>query len=216
METKNISGMRQDLSRKLVEREVIHSANYLMQGILHLSQVVGSADWREAFSEDQDETRLLFERYAYEEAARQFVMVDADLDDLEAVADEYGDWQDVLATAGLPEGIDDVDEYVEAHPEAEQTLRGVVWALLEDAHDDACKEVCGEHSLDVEPQEVYEHYVVSDWLGRKLKARGEVVQDFAGFTLWGRCTTGQAILLDGVIEEITAELWPSEWAGETA
>ena len=242
METKNLSGMRQDLSRKLVEREVIHSANYLMQGIRHLMDVAVYADWREAFSEDQDETRQLFERYDYEEAARQFVMVDADLDDLEAVADEYASWGYVLGEAKVPEvWADEPDEdgdtlwgikdsnavhdavYADEDDAREAAIESVlpaireaVWKLVEDAHDDAFKEVCDEHSLDVDTLEVYEHWIVSDWLGRKLKARGEIIQDFAGFTLWGRCTTGQAIYLDGVIEEITAELWPQEWAGEVA
>ena len=57
-----------------------------------------------------------------------------------------------------------------------------------------------------EPLEIYEYWIVNDWLGDKLKAYGEVVNDFLGFTIWGRCCTGQAILLDSVISHICNDL----------
>lgn len=53
--------------------------------------------------------------------------------------------------------------------------------------------------------EIYEYWAVSDWLGRKLKDHGEIVADVYP-TIWGRTTTGQAILLDGVIRDIVKEL----------
>ena len=62
---------------------------------------------------------------------------------------------------------------------------------------------------DIEPydREVFEHWIVSDWLAVKLEAKGEKVdRDFAGMTIWARTTTGQAIYCDGVIEEIAADL----------
>ena len=57
-----------------------------------------------------------------------------------------------------------------------------------------------------EPQEVYEWWFVSEWLFEKLKEQGEVVIDSRYGYLWGRCTTGQAILLDGVIGRIAENL----------
>ena len=52
-----------------------------------------------------------------------------------------------------------------------------------------------------------EFWIVSPWFGRKLKEYGEIVSfDFIGFTIWGRCSSGQAILLDGVISRICEEL----------
>jgi hypothetical protein len=65
------------------------------------------------------------------------------------------------------------------------------------------------HANDLEPQrhEIYEHWIVSDWLARRLEERGEVIErDFYGLTLWGRACTGQAILLDDVICAIYDEL----------
>ena len=52
-------------------------------------------------------------------------------------------------------------------------------------------------------REIFEWWAVSNYLGQKLQERGELVHDdFFGLTIWGRCTTGQAIMLDSVIEDI--------------
>ena len=55
-------------------------------------------------------------------------------------------------------------------------------------------------------QEIYEWWVVSDWLVKKLQERGEPILENIYGTWWGRTTTGQAILLDAVIEDIYEEL----------
>ena len=52
--------------------------------------------------------------------------------------------------------------------------------------------------------EIYEHWFVSTWLANKLKAYGEAIidHDALDMPVWGRCTTGQSIALDYVIQEI--------------
>ena len=57
-----------------------------------------------------------------------------------------------------------------------------------------------------EPSEIYEHWIVSDYFARKLKAHGEVTGELFGITLWGRGCTGQAIKMDNVIQAIAAEM----------
>jgi len=52
------------------------------------------------------------------------------------------------------------------------------------------------------PQDVFEWWVVSDWLLDKLEANGQPVMRTDWGNWWGRTTTGQAILLDWVIEKI--------------
>jgi len=53
-----------------------------------------------------------------------------------------------------------------------------------------------------ESAEIYEWWAVSSWLAGKLQAEGEVIYE-AGLTqVWGRQSSGQAILLDGVISDI--------------
>lgn len=62
-------------------------------------------------------------------------------------------------------------------------------------------------NIDPEYNEVYEHWIVSDWLADRLEEKGEAVnKDFMGLTLWGRCTTGQAIAMDRVICDIYDDL----------
>lgn len=63
-------------------------------------------------------------------------------------------------------------------------------------------------------REVFEHWIVSDWLADMLAEKGEPVdKDFSGLTIWGRTTTGQAIALDAVIVSICADLNESpEWS----
>lgn len=64
-----------------------------------------------------------------------------------------------------------------------------------------------------EPNEAYEHWIVSDWLGSQLKDAEEMVEDIAGLTIWGRCTTGQSIMLDYVICNIFDQTYEGrEWA----
>lgn len=54
--------------------------------------------------------------------------------------------------------------------------------------------------------EIYEWWVVTGWLGSKLMEQGETVLSDGNNIYWGRCTTGQAILLDSVITKICEDL----------
>lgn len=61
-------------------------------------------------------------------------------------------------------------------------------------------------SEETDPVEAYEHWIVTDWLAKKLEEHGCIVShDFMGLTIWGRCCTGQAIAMDYVICEIYDE-----------
>jgi len=61
-----------------------------------------------------------------------------------------------------------------------------------------------------EDQEIYEWWVVSDWLREKLRDKGQAILENDYGAWWGRRTTGQAIKMDGVIREIAKELLESE------
>jgi len=70
---------------------------------------------------------------------------------------------------------------------------------------------------DSEPAEVYEWWAVSSYLFGKLKEQGQVVIDAGSCYVWGRQTTGQAILLDGIISRICSSMeildgQPNSWA----
>ena len=64
-----------------------------------------------------------------------------------------------------------------------------------------------DHDLESFRSEVFEHWLVSSGLADRLTEQGEtVVKNFMGLTIWFRCTTGQAIQCDGVIQKIYNDL----------
>ena len=66
---------------------------------------------------------------------------------------------------------------------------------------------CEENNIDPYERDVFEHWIVSEWLGRKLTEHGEKVDfDFCNLTIWARTTTGQSISMDGVIVSIWKSL----------
>lgn len=69
------------------------------------------------------------------------------------------------------------------------------------------RKTCATTPRQTQSNEVFEHWIVSDWLAEKLAAKGEKVDtDFAGLTVWARTTTGQGIASDSVIQDIVADL----------
>ena len=52
------------------------------------------------------------------------------------------------------------------------------------------------------PREIYEWWIVSEWLESKLKENGQPILKTDCGSWWGRCGTGQAVFLDSVIEKI--------------
>lgn len=53
-------------------------------------------------------------------------------------------------------------------------------------------------------KEIYEWWLVSEWLHNQLKEIGEPVLDNGFNHWWGRTTTGQGILMDGVLQRVAA------------
>jgi hypothetical protein len=69
------------------------------------------------------------------------------------------------------------------------------------------EDICRDFEIEPHEREVFEHWIVSDWLADKLAEHGEKVdKDFAGMTIWARTTTGQGIASDYVIERIAEQL----------
>ena len=101
-----------------------------------------------------------------------------------------------------------IDEWEEAAREAgAKQVDQFMWEDS-DGHAEAdAQEMCEWLGVDPHQREVYEHWIVSNWLADHLTAKGEKVdKDFAGLTVWARTTTGQAIAQDSVIVAIHAEL----------
>lgn len=94
----------------------------------------------------------------------------------------------------LQEQVDKLEELDELTEEQEKQLEDL---------NDKIEELENEQE---EPNEVYEWWSVTDWFADKLKEKGKVVVSDGWNSYWGRCTTGQAILLDGVISEIAEDM----------
>lgn len=72
---------------------------------------------------------------------------------------------------------------------------------------DGWAELCAEFDIEPFDRDVFEHWAVTPWLGRKLVELGEKVDDdFAGLTIWARTTTGQAISMDYVIRQVWEDI----------
>lgn len=57
-----------------------------------------------------------------------------------------------------------------------------------------------------EPQDIFEWWVITDWLANKLEAYGEPILRSDYETWWGRTCSGQSISMDYVIEQIVKDL----------
>jgi hypothetical protein len=75
--------------------------------------------------------------------------------------------------------------------------------MFETSDAESWQELCEEECIDCDDTrgEIYEHWIVSNWLGRKLTESGEkVIDDIMGLgPIWCRGATGQSISLDSVI-----------------
>lgn len=233
MENRNLEVKRQELASRLVQREVVQCVSMLISGLVTLSQHVSYRVMQDAMSIDGDELMDLCQRPDYEEAVCDFIMHEADLSELADIANNHGYWGDVLMNAHIPTVHEDSDEpgifsfegttemfddeedaEVGAIEHVELAIRQCVWKLVNT--DEEYRAVCDEYNLDPENIEVYEHWVVTDWLARKLAEKGELTGEIAGLTIWGRCCTGQSISMDNVIQVIACELWPDELVEEKA
>lgn len=213
----------QELASKLVQEHVICCVSSLIEGLMKVSNELDYKLFADAFDIDIDDLQSLCQRPDYETAASDFIFNDADVVDLESVADEEGCWEDIVAEiapevvedteegedsvttyytyAGTSESFEDEDEAKESAIESVMpAIREAVWKNVTDY-----ESVCTNHGLDYEYTDVYEHWVVSDWLSRRLAEKGEVIGEVCGLTIWGRCTTGQSISIDAVVSGIAVE-----------
>jgi len=127
----------------------------------------------------------------------------------------------------FPEYTDDIYDLCRGLPDYESALIDNGWESFSDKYGVACwrdtsdgATHCGtaedvykffEDDLNFDvgdyESEIFEHWIVSEFLANRLEAKGErVVRDFFGLTVWGRPTTGQGISSDRVIEEICHDM----------
>ena len=163
------------------------------------------------FDFDYDEALGWFQREDYSEVVSDFID-DADLDDLETIADMVGDWEgSVYSVLGMsPEEYAAEETSEEDQTEDLKALRTKVKALI--TNDSEYAEIGRHFNLDPDYDEVYEHWIVtSSWAAEDLRAYGQIVFEFGGMTIFGRCTTGQSLLLDGFVRRLMRDLPDDHW-----
>ena len=57
-----------------------------------------------------------------------------------------------------------------------------------------------------ENSEIMEWWLVTPYMAELLKEKGEVILSDYGCYWWGRTTSGQALYMDGVIQEIAEQM----------
>lgn len=109
---------------------------------------------------------------------------------------------------GTAEERDEKVEELEKRLESlKQTLIG--WVNEEQKEEAASKledDIYQLENADLDNPEIYEWWLCSSWMIRRLKQQGEMILETDFETWWGRQTTGQALVLDNVFAEIAFEM----------
>lgn len=208
---------RQDLARRLVDRKIYYRVSSLISDLSTLVQEAGRSvdlSW-------EDDIYPLLENTDYETAGRDLIENCDDLEDLETMCDSVGYWPDAIDLTGWSEDAEydgelstiDFDLWYEEHctyDEKTAVMSALRTYIIDHVTD--WQEFCLDNYVCTDDfrNEVYEHWLVSNWLSRKLKEKGETTGELCGLTIWGRGCTGQSICLDHVIQEIALELWGDE------
>ncbi len=121
-------------------------------------------------------------------------------DELFALCERRTDHSDEIeAIEGL---LDDMRDDLDAIPEQDMDARQVLEKHIEEAEE----RLQDLEDDDGDEQEVLEHWIVTPDFARQLQQHGETVGELFDFHVWGRCTSGQSIAMDGVIAEIAASM----------
>lgn len=198
----------QRICSQLVNREVYANVNSMVDYILQ------SEGRDKPFDYDDIENM-----YSYEYSGHFFSLSKADENEKE---EELEAQQEILDE--MDEGIEAKEEYLDnlkdelMDPMEGNMYRKAVRERLEfeiketerlikemkEKRERLAKEIDEVEDLEAEPQEIFEWWLVSDFLCRKLKEKGYPVIECE--SIWGRTTTGQAISIDWVIEQIAREM----------
>lgn len=172
-----IESKNQRICSQLVDREIHYSVSLLVS---HLNSNSEGLD-----SEDQETLLRLCSRQDYEEPVNDHID-DMSRDDLESAIDDQDETDDRVCSIYIAMKMSE--------------LRSALKQKLSD--ENGYEEFASENRIDAYESEVYEHWIVSDFMRRKLGERGECTGDILGLTIWGRTTTGQSISMDCVIRSI--------------
>jgi hypothetical protein len=205
-------GQNQEIKGRFVAREIYCNVNSLVEYCLKK----GFEDSESPVTHDEIENF-----YAYPEYMGTYASFeggtsderDAEISRLKDILEELTENREI---EDVRQSIEEIDENygedkVSAHKEGAMGGRVISdeygrWLSNKSKAETIIKEIEDLEDLEEESQEVFEWWAVSSWLFEKLKEKGCVVVEAGSCHVWGRCTTGQAILLDGVIGRICSEM----------
>ena len=170
---------------ELVKREVIVNVSELVSHFMINPEFLNGSGY------SYDDLMELSETYDYEEAGRSYV----------------DGWEADNCRAYFQEKEIDIDDFdLPEDRESGTYLDALIQAVMNDIED--WREFCWAHNIELENYrfEALEFWAVSRWFAEKLAEKGEAVGELFGLNIWGRATSGQAILLDSVIEEIGRDM----------
>lgn len=182
-----------DKIREAAERIVRTDVHYCVSSLVSSIAQAGD-DAIRALKLDYDDLMPILESFDYDEPAVQRI---ADMDRSELA--DYLESQSVE----FDRGDESADEW-----EDDETEIAALRVLAREAlAEQGAQDFCDDERIEPDRSEVYEHWIISDWLAGKLEDKGHpITRDFLGLTIWGRPTTGQSIAMDGVILEIARDI----------
>ena len=95
-----------------------------------------------------------------------------------------------------------ISTFIEKNVYCNQTLLVTLMLVFNNLEDQICNATYTNEDGDRVEKEIYEWWIVSDWLLGQLESFGEPVLKDQNSSWWGRCCTGQAIANNTVIQEI--------------
>lgn len=125
--------------------------------------------------------------------------------------DESADYPDPnpdnMGRDELLELLDGVEEAEDLEPMTDEQLTARAWEAIADEEIDGLDEYreAVRNYRDENQPEIYEWWQVDKWLAGKLEEIGECVLTNSYGVWWGRCCTGQGILMDGTLQKVAEE-----------
>jgi hypothetical protein len=194
---------KQRTAEHLVRREVIHCVSTMVSAVYKAEEAIDEVDSEELLS--------IMVQDDWATPAADHARTEGTTDDanwiIKDISTDHEDRLKEVYTIAYDANIEYTDEQVK---EAEKEMRRLMAEVLNE-DPDAAREYCDRNNLYPEQNEAYEHWAVSSWFAGKLADKGEMVGELFDFHIWGRCTTGQSIALDSVIQAIALEMWPEGW-----
>ncbi len=136
------------------------------------------------------------------EAAERIIKNDIYCCDSALISDLLADhllWIDTFSADQIENLSESIEQVLERWEVEEPENYALYHNHLEDG---SLRSICDTLEDSRETQEIFEWWRVSEFLADQLSSLGQPILRNCYGTWWGRCATGQAIILDGTIQQV--------------